>query len=261
MNALKVGILSFCLVSGAAVAPAGATSITISDVGVTYYENLTLTGGALGSGTLNAGYSGQINLSTSLGNLGVWCVDLFHEIFLGGQYSATTAPYTTNNSTPPASLTADQISQISAIAAFGNALLQPTAHRTFDPSTLAAFASDLANFQTTAPADYAAIMYASPNNLNTFSAAVQAAIWNVAYGTIATNAADAHFATDLGIILANATEFFGNIGGYQLDIVDARGNQAQRQFLSQVPEPATLGLVVLGLAGLFAMRRRVGSQA
>jgi len=260
MNALKAGMLSLCLLTGA-VAPAGATSITISDVGVTYYENVSLTGGALGSGTLNAAFSGQINLSSSIGNLGVWCVDLFHEIFLGGHYTATTAPYSSNNSTPSTSLTADQISQVSAIAAFGNALLQPSTNRTFDPATLAAFSAGVAQFQSAAPTDYAAIMNGSPNSLSTLSAAVQAAIWNVIYGTTATNSSDAHFATDLAIILANARDYFGNIGGYQLDIVDAQGNQVQRQFLSQVPEPATLGLILLGFAGLFAMRRRLNSRA
>ena len=40
----------------------------------------------------------QIVLSTNIGALGVWCVDLFHTINIGGSYTYNPVPLTNDNS-------------------------------------------------------------------------------------------------------------------------------------------------------------------
>jgi hypothetical protein len=252
----KIGILTLSLMTGAAP-PAWASSFSISNVTLTDYENISLTGGALGSNAMTGVYSGQIDLTTSLGNLGTWCVDLFHEIAIGGQYNASFATLATNNMDSPTALTSAQESQIAAIAALGNALLQPSTTRTFDAVTLAAFTTDLANFRAANPTGYATVT----TNLSTSAAAVQAAIWGVEYNTTATNASDANFGSALSAVAANASLYFGNISGNQLNVTDGNGNHMQALFLSssqpvRVPEPSTLAVFSLGLAGLYVARRR-----
>jgi hypothetical protein len=246
----KIGILTLSIIAGAAL-PARASSFSITDVGISDYEQITLTGGAIGSGSMTGVYSGQIDLSTSIGNLGVWCVDLFHELSLGGQYNAAVGSLTTNNMASPAPLTSAQVDKIAAIAAFGNALLEPTTQRSFDSVTLAAFTADLANFRNAHAADFSTLN----NNLSMSAAAVQAAIWGVEYNTTATYS-DPNFSPALNIITADATQYFGKIGGYQVNTTDSLGNQAQRLFVSKVPEPASLALWVVGLVGLYVARRR-----
>ncbi|WP_173977494.1 hypothetical protein [Magnetospirillum sp. LM-5] len=254
-KSLMIGALALSF--GAATAlPALASPITITNVGITHFEKITLTGGALGGATWNGVYSGQIELMTPGGELGVWCVDLFHDIYLGHQYSGTVVALTTDNRDSPAVLTTDQKSRIAAIAAFGNAVLDLRDPKSFDAVTLAAFTADLDRFKADHPADYSMLdTYSSAA-----SAAVQAAIWEVEYRLTATSA-DANFGAALAVIKAQASNYFGNIGGHALAIADpAHPNvRVQTQWVSQVPEPSSLLVFVAALVGLairYALRAK-----
>jgi hypothetical protein len=225
-----------------AAVPSASAGIIVTNVQVPYYEAFTLKSTASspinGSSTLNlfkgvgntevVSIAGQIILTSNVGLLGVWCVDLFRSISLGGNYTYDEGAFTTNNSAPPVAptaLTATQIDNIGKLAAYGNFLM------------------------STAPT-------------NAKSAAIQAAIWNVEYGTTATGSAA--FNTELANVMA-ALPTLTNPGGVAL----FSQKNSQGLFTSQglykpnsVPEPSTLiimAFALLSLMGLRALRQQASS--
>ena len=233
---------AFSLVSLAA-APSASAALMITNVQVPYFQGITLTStasspaglfdGPIGS-TEVIGIAGQIILTTNIGMLGVWCVDLFRSISLGGNYTYTVGALTTDNSSPslppgvdfgPNPLTPTQINDIGKLAAYGNFMMSTT------PT-------------------------------NAFSAAVQAAIWNVEYGTTATGTAA--FNIELSNLMAILPSL-SNPGGNQL--TSAQNSQgvfvAQGLYQpNQVPEPSMLAMIAIGLLSLLgfgSIRRRANA--
>ena len=224
---IRPAALALC--AGLLAAPASA-SIMISNVQVPYSEAVTLHDGILGAGnTDNIGIAGQIVLTTNLGTLYTWCVDLFHTINIGGSYTYDAMSFVSDNSgsSPGTSnpMTASQLNDIGFIAAYGNTLMATT------PS-------------------------------NDWSAAIQAEIWDIEYHTTATGSGS--FTTDLAALDALLAAPHCCYGGYQIG-----NQNDQAQYINQnlyvptgpnnntgVPEPITLALFGTGLAGLSFLRRR-----
>jgi len=215
-----------------------AGTITITDVetnpGWGALDSVTLSGGLAGAdGTYAAG---QIVLTTNTGTLDVWCVDVFHIIYIGGNYTYASLPLTNDNSGISAAtsnpLTTKQIQEISYLATVGNQLMAST-----------------------------------PTAAN--AAAIQAAIWDVEYGTTATdnNPADAAaFTAAYDLLMAAAQTNTIDYGGYVIN--DQIGSGPGARYVNQtlfvdpaldpdpVPEPASLALFGVGVGGLIAFRRK-----
>src|SRR5271170_3915029 len=105
---------------GAAGAPAFATTINVDNVQLPYSETVNLNGFIDGSSYSDNGQlAGQILLtindvgSSSLYTLPVWCVDIFHDIALGGSgYQYTEGALGNDHSSSPATLSSSQIDTI-----------------------------------------------------------------------------------------------------------------------------------------------------
>lgn len=234
MFAAVAGISSLVSSFTAQTASAG---ILISNVQVPYGEAITLKSTAASpinpsssltlfraaGNTEAVGIAGQIILTTNIGLLGVWCVDLFRSISLGPvNLDYTPGAFVDNGSSPPVAptpLTAQQIDDIGKVAAYGNY-----------------------------------VMSTSPSNAK--SAAIQAAIWNIEYRTTATGSAQ--FMTELSNIMA-ALPTLSNPGGVELFSKKNSQGLYTSQGLYQpnkVPEPSTLLIIGLALLALFGFGSR-----
>ena len=71
--------LAVALGATGVAAPAAADTITVTYVAQPYYENVSVA--AFDSFAGGSERAGQIVLTTNIGNLGTWCVDLFHTIY------------------------------------------------------------------------------------------------------------------------------------------------------------------------------------
>jgi len=167
-------------------------------------------------------YAGPLTLTTSMGSIVAWCVDLFHLVQTGsGQdlhYALGTV--TTDNAPAPTALSATQQAEIADLASYGLSLIG-TEQGTTDNLT-----------------------------------AVQLAIWSVEYPTFTyTGALNAPVAATLLQAWSGTGRVTGLLAldGTQTFVTADQGvNDA-----AAVPEPATLALLSSGLAlfGVTARRR------
>ncbi len=232
MTRLKRTFLAATALLGLAslVSPAFALVVNVDNVQLPYSESLNLNGLIDGS-SYNADnqLAGQIALTVN--NLGspteyalpVWCVDIFHDIYLGsGGFQFSEGMLNTDNSAGtadgPAPLSTSQITGILDLASYGNSLMQ------------------------NAPTDHT-------------SALVQAAIWTVEYNnnsgnTLAVTGGDIT-SQEITDMVADAIAYGGSGG----QLISLNGIQ-QQVFDAPVPEPASLGLLAVSLFGIGFARRR-----
>lgn len=182
MNASRFGTV--CGAVGAAIigvalaAPASATQIYVHDASIGPYEQVTITGGLVGTRTED--YAGQQYDTVNLGStynpatafkVGLWCVDIGEDIILGSNDVYTLAPLGSVTSVPPVTWTPAVIQEIQWLAFYGN--------------------KHLANYTNADMVSY--------GTQNQFSAAVQVAIWNVEYGSTYAGT-DSQIVTDLALL-------------------------------------------------------------
>ena len=229
---LKQAALAVATVFGlTGFSPAFAVTVNVDNVQLPYSESINLNGFIDGSSySDNNQLAGQIVLTVNntVGSatqyvLPVWCVDIFHNIYLGSSgFQFSQGVLSTDNSTgtanPPALLTGTQISTILDLATYGNSLMQ-----------------------------------SDPTNHN--SALVQAAIWTEEYNntngnTLTVTGGDitAQEITDI-----TAAAFAHGGGGGQL--ISLSGVQ-QQVYDGLVPEPASLSLLAISILGIGIAHRR-----
>jgi hypothetical protein len=86
---------------------------------------------------------------------------------------------------------------------------------------------------------------------NDYSAAIQAAIWQVEYGTTASYSGDTGFGIDLAA-LETMLPHAGYSGGVEINNPSAEGlfNNQHLFTTGTVPGPSTWAMVIIGFAGL-----------
>ena len=207
-----------CLLAAPLLAPAAGRAAVITDVEL-YGEAVTFGSDAFSTANGFAGQSGlagQIVLTTGGGTtVDAWCIDLFHDVYLGaGQalsYNGQTLVGSTNGD--GGFLSAQQAQEIGGLVDYGNSIV---AHG--------------------ASTDQAA--------------AIQMAIWTVEFPTLTFSAPTAAVA-DEQADLALAPSLYGGVESY----VSLTGTQELAADTSQVPEPAPVGVLGVGLLSLGLVRR------
>ena len=198
-----------------AAAPVSATPFTIYDVEINNGETVTLTA------PINDVYAfGQIVLTTSIGIIDAWCIDLFHTIYVGGGQNLPydTGTISTNGAGQP--LSATQAEEIAGLIVHGNAMLAGGG---------------------------------TPDD----SLATQLAIWSIEYGNLLSYSAGASVTAETNALVALAPDLSGD--GVALISLDglqglATASASDEQTGADITEPASIALVGVGILGLGLLR-------
>jgi hypothetical protein len=161
-------------------------------------------------------WAGPILLSTSIGNIVSWCIDVYAVIYLGGGQSLnyTTGALTTSTTDGNGnSLTSNQVQEITGLATYGDSL--------YDANP--ADADDLA--------------------------AVQLAIWSVEYSDFTYSGTSQNVVNLTNADIANAPTLTGQVTA----LYSQSGTQ---NLITAVPEPVSLSLLAIGMAGIGVATRR-----
>lgn len=220
-------MLSLAMIGAFALAsPAIAENFTVTDIELPYQDTLTINAPVSVTGEV-----GQQVLTTNLGIIDAWCIDLFHDDSAGAGQSVgfTTSSTLSNGDTHNDPLTTTQVGKIAGLIAYGDTTIN----------------SMIANSTT-------------PSVISNFSASIQLAIWTVEYngsdGLAAFSYSDGGNTVLEGLV-SNDMLAAANYGGSDLALVAVNGNQGLVT-ADPVPEPMSIALLGIGMLGLGWVRRK-----